>query len=210
MLKILDGLARFQQHIRPKNKRLFARLAKSQNPHAMVIACADSRVVPEFLTQSRPGDLFVSRNAGNIVPPTGKYVGGVTASIEYAVEALHVTDIVICGHTDCGAMKAVVDPKLVAGMKFVGTWLRYAADAAKEVREERPKLRGKALLDAVVERNVLLQLEHLSGHPSVRARLELGRIRLHGWVYDVGSGEVSIYHPWRREFVSLDEGSAEG
>jgi carbonic anhydrase len=83
MLKILDGLARFQQHIRPKNKRLFARLAKSQNPHAMVIACADSRVVPEFLTQSRPGDLFVSRNAGNIVPPTGKYVGGVTASLDF-------------------------------------------------------------------------------------------------------------------------------
>jgi carbonic anhydrase len=134
----------------------------------------------------------------------------IEASIQYAVEALHVTDILICGHTDCGAMKAVVDPKLAAGMKFVSTWLGYAADAAKEVREERPKLRGKALLDAVVERNVLLQLEHLSEHPSVQARLELGRIRLHGWVYDVGSGEVRIYHPWRREFVSLDGGSAGG
>jgi carbonic anhydrase len=134
----------------------------------------------------------------------------VTASIEYAVEALHVTDIVICGHTDCGAMKAVVDPKLAAGMKFVSTWLRYAEEAAREVRAERPKRRGKALLDAVVERNVLLQLEHLSGHPSVKARLESGKIRLHGWVYDVGSGAVRIYHPWRREFVSHEDAPAEG
>jgi carbonic anhydrase len=200
MRKILDGLTKFHNEVSQKNRRLFAKLASGQNPHAMLIACADSRVVPEFVTQSQPGDLFVSRNAGNIVPPTGRYVGGVTAGVEYAVEVLRVSDIVICGHSDCGAMKGVLAPEKVAHLKFVSAWLQYASEAAGAVRRVSPKLKGKALLDAVVERNVVLQLEHLSTHPCVKDRLRSGKIRIHGWVYEIRTGQVRIYDPWLREF----------
>jgi carbonic anhydrase len=205
MRKILDGLAKFQNEVHKKNRNLFAKLASSQNPHAMLIACADSRVVPEFLTQSRPGDLFVSRNAGNIVPPTGRYVGGITAGVEYAVEILHVKDIVICGHSDCGAMKGVLAPEKVAHLKFVSSWLQYAREAVDAVRRESPKLKGKALLDAVIERNVVVQLEHLSLHPCVKDRLRSGKLRIHGWVYDIAAGRVRIYDPWCREFVPFEK-----
>ena len=206
MRKILDGLAKFQSVVHRKNQRLFTRLATKQNPHAMLIACADSRVVPEFLTQSRPGDLFISRNAGNIVPPTGEYVGGVTAAVEYAVELLRVKDVIVCGHSDCGAMKGLLAPEKVSHLKFVSKWLDYAREAAEEVRSGQPKLRGKALLNAVIERNVVLQLEHLSMHPCITGRLRAGKIRIHGWVYEIGTGRVRIYDPWRREFLASEGG----
>ena len=135
MERLIDGYARFRQHEFPKHQEMFEKLASGQQPQALFITCADSRVVPEFITQTGPGDLFVCRNAGNIVPPYGQINGGVSAAIEYAVLALGVRDIIVCGHTDCGAMKGMMHPECLDAMPTVRSWLRHA-DVARHVVEE--------------------------------------------------------------------------
>ena len=125
MNKLLEGIQQFQSSVYPRYKGLFRQLASTQKPRALFIACADSRLMPEMLTQSGPGDLFICRNAGNIVPPYNDHAGGVTATIEYAVAVLRVPNIIICGHSDCGAMKGVLHPESVRGMPTVARWLRW-------------------------------------------------------------------------------------
>lgn len=139
MQHIIEGFLNFQKEIFPQRKELFRSLASSQNPKALFISCSDSRLVPELVTQQDPGQLFVIRNAGNIVPSFGPEPGGVSATIEYAVVALGVTDIVICGHSNCGAMKAIADSQPLDPMPAVAHWLHYA-DAAKAVVEKKPGL----------------------------------------------------------------------
>lgn len=129
---IVEGLQRFRDEVFPQQEELFKKLAHEQKPRAMFITCADSRIVPELITQSSPGDLFVTRNVGNVVPPYGQMNGGVSTAIEFAVMALGVHHIIICGHSDCGAMKAVMDPQTLERMPTVKAWLRHA-EVAKVV-----------------------------------------------------------------------------
>lgn len=202
MQDIIDGVLKFQRDAFPQRSDLFKRLATSQSPSTLFIACSDSRVVPELLTQREPGELFVIRNAGNIVPAYGTQAGGVSASVEYAVAGLNVTDIVVCGHSDCGAMTAVATCKCLDHMPAVKGWLHHA-DAAKAVNEAREHASEHARVDSMVRENVIAQLANIKTHPSVALALEQGRLNLHGWVYDIETGAIDTLDGNTNRFVSL-------
>ncbi|WPO93857.1 MULTISPECIES: carbonic anhydrase [Pseudescherichia] len=204
MKEIIEGFLKFQKNVFPERVKLFKSLANQQNPRALFISCSDSRLVPELVTQREPGDLFVIRNAGNIVPSYGPEPGGVSASVEYAVAALQVNDIVICGHSDCGAMTAVATCKCLDHMPAVSSWLRYA-DSARVVNEARQHPDPSAKVAAMVRENVIAQLANIQTHPSVRLALEEGRVTLHGWVYDIESGRIDAFDGRAGTFVSLAE-----
>ena len=201
MDRILKGLSRFQKSVYPKHRDLFQKLALGQRPEALFITCADSRIDPCMLTQTKPGELFICRVIGNIVPPYPDAIGGVSATIEYAVGVLGVPDVIVCGHTDCGVLKGVVNPEPLKPLGSVSAWLNYAEPARKAVEKT-----GTApdFLLALTERNVIEQLGNLRTHPLVADRLEQGDLRLHGWVYDLGEGIVTAYDPDRAAFVRLE------
>lgn len=203
MEHIIDGVLKFQREVYPNRKALFHELSMSQAPAALFIGCADSRVVPEMLTQQGPGDLFVVRNAGNIVPPYGPEPGGVTASIEYAVSVLGVPDIVICGHSGCGAMTALLNGvEKLDQLPAVAKWLHYA-DGARKVLEEQKSLAPENQLDALIRENVLAQLANLLTHPVVAEAVKAKQLRVHGWVYEIGTGAVSTYDAQAAQFVPI-------
>lgn len=209
MKKLFEGLHRFRVDVHTAEEDLFARLSKGQSPEVLFITCSDSRVVPNLITQTKPGDLFVIRNAGNIVPPFGAGETGVEGTIEYAVDALGVSDVVICGHAKCGAVGAVLDPESVKTLPMVAKWLERAEPTSRIVRKNFGHLEGAALLTASVQANVLVQLANLKTHPSVAARLAKGDLNLHGWVYDFQDGAVTVYDPARSGFVGLEDAPAE-
>ncbi|WP_273823397.1 MULTISPECIES: carbonic anhydrase [Pseudomonas] len=202
MKDIIDGFLKFQRDAFPERIKLFQDLATQQSPRALFISCSDSRLVPELVTQREPGDLFVIRNAGNIVPSYGPEPGGVSASVEYAVAALQVADIVICGHSDCGAMTAIATCKCLDHMPAVAGWLRYA-DSARVVNEARQHPDQPTKVAAMVRENVIAQLANIQTHPSVRLALEEGRVTLHGWIYDIESGRIDAFDGSTGTFVSL-------
>ncbi|WP_455826309.1 carbonic anhydrase [Pseudomonas graminis] len=202
MQDIIDGFLKFQRNAFPERAGLFKDLANQQSPRALFISCSDSRLVPELVTQREPGDLFVIRNAGNIVPCYGPEPGGVSASVEYAVAALHVSDIVICGHSDCGAMTAIATCTCLDHMPAVAGWLRYA-DSGRVVNEARQHLSPQAKVASMVRENVIAQLANIQTHPSVRLALEEKRVTLHGWVYDIESGCIEAFDSRSGTFVSL-------
>ncbi len=207
MEHIVDGVLRFQREVYPNHDALFSELALAQSPLAMFIGCADSRIVPEMLTDQGPGSLFVVRNAGNIVPPQSNEPGGVTASIEYAVAVLGIPDIVICGHSGCGAMTAVLrGAEQLEKLPAVARWLHYADAARDAIAQEFGNDAGvseETKLNALVRENVLAQLDNILTHPVVAAAVERKQLRLHGWVYDIGSGRVDTYDARVRRFVPL-------
>ena len=202
MKTIIDGVLNFQKEIFPEREALFRSLASSQKPKALFISCSDSRLVPELVTQQEPGQLFVIRNAGNIVPSFGPEPGGVSATIEYAVMALGVTDIIICGHSNCGAMSAIASCACLDTMPAVEHWLRYA-DAAKAVVEKQEYSTPEDKLHAMVRENVIAQLNNIKTHPSVAVGLRNKKITLHGWVYDIESGQIHALDQHGENFVSL-------
>jgi carbonic anhydrase len=185
--KFLGGVSRFQRDFYPQHRALFEKLAAGQRPDALFITCADSRIDPCLLTQTQPGELFICRVIGNIVPPYPDAIGGVSATIEYAVGVLRVAEVIVCGHTDCGVMKGALNPDALAAFPNVAAWLRYAR---VEHREAEPS--AEVLLD-LTERNVVAQLKNLRTHPAVSARLEEGDLSLYGWVYHIGPGLVTAY-----------------
>lgn len=204
MKKVIDGVLKFQKEVFPNKKDLFASLAAGQEPRVLFITCGDSRIVPDLLTQSNPGELFILRNAGNIVPPDSDTAGGVTATIEYAVVALNIPNIIICGHSNCGAMKAVLHPESLVDMPKVAPWLRHADSAARVVRENYPELPESERLEILTKENIITQLEHLKTHPSVAARLARGAVSLFGWYYDIKTGSVQAYDADAGDFFFLD------
>jgi len=202
MKDIIEGFLKFQKEVFPERVALFQDLATQQSPRALFISCSDSRLVPELVTQREPGDLFVIRNAGNIVPSYSPASGGVSASVEYAVAALRVSDIVICGHSDCGAMTAIATCTCMDHMPAVASWLRHA-DSARVVNEARQHESEHARVNAMVRENVIAQMSNTLTHPSVRLALAEKRVALHGWVYDIESGSIDAYDGASQQFVSL-------
>ncbi len=202
---IVDGFLKFQHEVFPEQEALFKRLAGAQTPRAMFITCADSRIVPELITQSSPGDLFVTRNVGNVVPPYGQMNGGVSTAIEYAVTALGVKHVIICGHSDCGAMKAVLNPASLERMPTVKAWLRHAEVAKTVVADNCPTCNNShETLSVLTEENVVAQLDHLRTHPSVASRIASGQLFIHGWVYDIESSQIKAYDAEKGEFRPID------
>lgn len=203
------GVIRFQNEVYPQKKELFEKLSKGQAPEALFITCSDSRIETAMITQTDPGELFICRNAGNIVPPHVTHGGGMTASIEFAVAALDVPHIVICGHTECGAMKGAINPDELDSLPHVKEWLSFARAAVDIVRELAPHAGEEEQMRLLLEQNVILQLQHLKTHPSVAARLAKGNLKLHGWIYDIKTGDVHAYDEQQQAFIPVDQRYAE-
>src|SRR5271169_1632231 len=183
LARIAQGVAKFQSEVYPAQREMFERLKRGQDPLALFLTCADSRVNPNLVTQTDPGEIFIERNPGNMVPPYAEFVGGVTAGVEYAMLALKVPVIVVCGHTDCGVMKALLDPGAVHGMPGVQHWMSHGIAARERMLLELPFDRREDQLRRLTECNVLEQIEHLKTHPSVKKRLRYGELEIRGWVY---------------------------
>lgn len=209
MQKLVQGIHQFRQEIFSSQERLFQRLVKGQQPLALFITCSDSRIDPSLLTQTEPGELFILRNAGNIVPPYGTIHGGEAATIEYAVGVLKVKDVIICGHSHCGAMGALLDPDSLSELPAVRSFLAFAESTQRIIKENYAHITDpKARQTASVEENVLVQLENLRTHPCVAAGLNRGDLKLHGWVYKFETGRVFGYDPESGQFHPVEEASA--
>jgi carbonic anhydrase len=207
MQKLIEGVLRFQKEIHGPRQALFSQLGEAQAPFALFIACSDSRVVPEVLTQREPGEIFVVRNAGNIIPSYGPAAGGVSASIEYAVAGIGIEDVVVCGHSDCGAMKAILRANSLEKMPAVASWIKHAAAAKEVVSATLPEEADEQTrLNALVHENVLCQIRNLQTHPIVAAKLATGRLRLYGWVYNIENGTVDTFDAETGRFVPLMAG----
>jgi carbonic anhydrase len=196
----------FEKTVFPASGDLFAKLsAHGQYPKALMISCADSRIVPEQILQAQPGDLFVCRNAGNIVPPYATMNGGVSSTVEYAVAALGVRDIIICGHSDCGAMKALAYPEGLEKMPNVAAWLRHGAAAEHIESSCCNHLSDHDRIRAISLENVIAQIAHLRTHPSVAVAIARGEMALHGWFVDIHAGQVLGLDGETGQFVPLRE-----
>ncbi len=202
MDQIVDGVLKFQEEVFPEYKALFGELAYNQNPAALFITCSDSRVDPNLITQSKPGDLFICRNAGNMIPPHSHATGGMTASIEYAVAVLGVKHIIICGHTDCGAMKGALNMDSLNALPHVKKWLDHARPAIEAV-EAQGITANESQLQRVIEENVLLQAANLATHPAVATKLASGELTLHAWVYKIQTGEICCSNTEDRSYQPL-------
>jgi carbonic anhydrase len=209
------GVRRFQTEVYPAREAMYTQAASEpQRPHTLFITCADSRIDPNEITGTGPGEVFVTRNIGNMVPTYGEMLGGVSAVIEFAVSSLGVRHVVVCGHSDCGAMKALLEPQSVAKMPTVTSWLKNASAAlpvaealyASDVREGS----DRSLLEELTEQNVLLQMRHLKTHPSVVAAMVAGNLTMSGWVYEIGSGEVRIARDGQQIFRPIGSDGAKG
>ena len=192
MNDVIGRVFDFETKVFGDSRALYSTLANDgQSPKALIISCADSRIVPEQIMQAQPGDLFVCRNAGNIVPPYATQNGGVTSTVEYAVLALAIRDIIVCGHSDCGAMKGLAgDPAKLEPMPNVAAWLRHGSAARQVVDSSYKDLHDGDRVRAISLENVVAQLAHLRTHPSVAAGIARGEIALHGWFVDIHNGQM--------------------
>lgn len=206
MQKLVEGIHQFQNGIFSSKQQLFEGLVEAQHPLALFITCSDSRINPNLLTQTEPGELFILRNAGNIIPPYGAIAGGEAATIEYAVSVLNVKDIVVCGHSHCGAMAGLLDQSQIEKLTAVRSWLSHAESTLRIIEENYTHITNPdARLTATVEENVLVQLENLRTHPSVAAALSRQSLNLHGWVYKFETGQVFSFHPEEAQFLPLED-----
>jgi len=205
MDRIVAGVQRFRSGAFAKDKDLFQSLASGQSPRALFITCSDSRIDPNLVTQTQPGELFILRTAGNIVPPYGSVRGGEAATIEYAIRALKVPNIIVCGHSHCGAMGGLLNLEGLGGLPAVAAYLEHAEATRQIVLENYAEEKDEARrVSLAVEHNVLVQLESLRTHPAVAAALGRGEVELHGWVYKFETGDVYAYSPEKREFAPLE------
>lgn len=206
MQQLLEGYARFRSHVFAQHAQRFAELDRFEEPHALLIACSDSRMMPEMITQCAPGEVLCCRNAGNLVPPPEETASGVAATVEYAVSVLRVLDIVVCGHSDCGAMRALLDEGQLKEMPMLRSWLIHAGPMAHAFRGVMQDPRVWPLeerLRVLTELNVMAQLRSLSAHPSVVRGLRRGSLQIHGWMYEIPTGEVHCLDPATGRFRPL-------
>lgn len=207
MEHVISGVAKFQKEVFPNKKAAFQKLANGQNPEVLFITCADSRIDPNLVTQTEPGDLFICRNAGNVVPPHSNQTGGMTASIEFAVAALGVTHIVVCGHSDCGAMKGAINTDALSALPHVKEWLGHCRVATEVVKERCgcSELNAEEHLQLVTEENVVQQMQHLRTHPAVASKIATGQVKLHGWFYNIETAAVTCYNEESGQFAPMSE-----
>lgn len=209
MHRLAVGVHQFQAEEFDRRREVFQRLADHQSPIALFITCSDSRIDPCLLTRTGPGDLFILRNAGDLVPVYhGPDSGGEAATIEYAVEHLGVRDIIVCGHSNCGAMKGLLHPEELSDLPAVRGWLENAKETRDILAQSHEHLAGAELLTVAIQENVLVQIEHLRTHPTVTAALKAGKLHLHGWIYRIETGEVFDFDPNQDRFVPLTIASA--
>ena len=208
MENMLESLIRFQNEVFPEHRDLFQSLSSQQNPEVLLLTCSDSRIVPELMFQSGAGELFVCRNAGNIAPPHGTLLGGVSATIEFAVEVLKVRQLVVIGHSDCGAMKGLMHPEKLLGLLAVPGWLAHSRRALAVVDRLHPEAGGAERLTLLIRENVVAQIANLMTHPCVAAAVKAGSLKIHGWVFDIPTGRFDIYDERTGTFAVLEARSA--
>ncbi len=202
MKKLIQGVESFQSNYLSSHREMFELLSHGQHPRILFITCSDSRVDPNLITQAEPGEIFVIRNAGNIIPPYGATNGGEGAAVEYAVHALGIKQIIVCGHSHCGAMKGLLKlGKLEEEMPLVYEWLKLAEATRRTMKENYQDLEGENLLQVTIEENVLTQIENLQTYPVVRSKLHSGQMHLHAWVYHIETGAVLEYDAVRNQYV---------
>lgn len=200
---LLSGVHQFRTQVFARERDFYEQLSQGQSPSAMIVSCSDSRVDPNLILQASPGDIFSLRNAGNVAPPYGASNGGEAASIEYAIDALKVQHIIVCGHSQCGALKALLDPPSASGLPAVQAWLTHAETTRRIMRTNYAHLTGAELLDACIQEHVLVQIENLQTHPAVAAGLLQGRLTLHAWVYRLETGEILAFNSETEAFDPL-------
>jgi carbonic anhydrase len=215
MKKLLNGIVDFRERLLPQYAERFRTLALQQTPDTLFITCSDSRVVPDLLMSTDPGDLFVMRNVGNLIPPStveGASTGDLSeaSAIEYAVLILGVRNIVICGHSECGAMKAVLSQQEMPQTPNLAKWLHHAVISYFRLEHEGPLDIRRSPHDQLSQLNVLVQLEHLLTYPLVRERVVARKLQLSGWWFDIAAGEMHAYERQQRAFVAIDRTEADG
>ena len=205
MQRLAEGIHHFQASYFASHRDLFKQLSENgQRPETLFITCSDSRVVPNLITNAAPGELFIVRNVGNIVPSVERGVlGGVSAAIEYAVQVLEVGNIIVCGHTQCGAIDAIVHPERTKHLPFVARWLAESEHIPKLIEERYGSLPPVERLTAAVQENVLLQLENLRTFKFIADKLDSGAIKLNGWVFKIATGEVFDFDPHTGQFLRI-------
>jgi carbonic anhydrase len=203
MQKLIEGHKRFLSDVFPEKKSHFHLLAEGQSPQWLFITCADSRVLPDLILGTEPGDLFISRSIGNVVPVTSHDVDGVTATIEYAVQVLKVRHVIVCGHSDCGALKAALDRKSLENLPKAKRWLDHV-EAAFAYKQPLNAADGEnAELAALIRGNVVAQLKNLQAQSAVRSALAEDQLTVHGWYYDILTGRIEEYDEGKKKFVAL-------
>ena len=208
--RLVAGVAHFQRDVFPAHAELFGRLGRGQQPKVLFLTCSDSRINPNLITSADPGELFICRNIGNVVPPHGTADGSVATVMEYAVDVLGIEHVIVCGHSACGAIKSLLDPADDEVVPRVTEWLRFAAVARRMVGVAHPELSpgSQAYLEAVTKLNVVAQLANLRTYPEVAAQVHAGRLKLHGWYYDIATGGVETHDGSAEgQFVPLADGS---
>jgi carbonic anhydrase len=209
MEKLVRGIHQFRANYFASHRALFDQLATTgQQPETLFITCSDSRVVPTLITSTAPGELFIVRNIGNVVPPYDPANAGATsAALEYAVCVLGVANVIVCGHTSCGAMNALLHPETLKELPHVSRWLRHTARLRELLESRYAHLEGEPRLTAAAEENVLVQLEHLRGYPFIARALDEKRLQMNGWVFKIATGQVFDFDPEREQFLPLAPGS---
>ena len=203
MQRLIEGHKKFLAEVFPAKKSHFHLLAEGQTPEWLFITCADSRVLPDLILGTEPGDLFISRSIGNVVPITSHDVDGVTATIEYAVEVLRVRHAIVCGHSDCGALKAALDRKSLENLPKARRWLEQVEAAFAYKQPLNPADGESAELAALIRGNVVAQLKNLQAQMPVRRAMAEGRLTVHGWYYDILSGRIEEWDERLKRFVGL-------
>ena len=211
MQRLIEGVHKFRSGEFGNYRKLFRKLSREgQNPHTLFITCSDSRVLAELITHSQPGDLFVVKNVGNIVPPASVRgdTNSTAAAIEFAVDTLRVSDIVICGHSQCGAIAALLAENPVSpATPHLRDWLNLAAPVRETLKKNYAHLQEiRARENAAAEENVLFGLDNLHSYPCVQDRLMEGTLRLHGWFFKIATAELFAYDPETRQFSPLVSG----
>ena len=215
MEKLIRGIVEFHRNLRPEYRETFARLALGQSPDTLFIACSDSRVVPNLFASADPGDLFVIRNVGNLISPAGQ--DGVSqsdeseaAAVEFALGVLNVRDVIVCGHSECGAMQALTAGREKVKSSHLRSWLRHGEGALKQLAGGLAPDKSLPRHNQLSQLNVLAQLEHLKTYPMVRERLQAKTLRLHGWWFELKNADVYAYEEEPHRFVLIDSSEAEG
>jgi carbonic anhydrase len=214
MKKLVNGILEFRKNIRPSYRETFAKLALGQSPDALFICCSDSRVAPNVFASTDPGDLFVIRNVGNLVPPCAGDHGHSTAdeseaaAIEFAICNLKVSDIIICGHSECGAMQALLGGRQKVTMPNLKAWLRHGEHALEELQRNKSFAKKFPTHNRLSQLNVLRQMENIKSYPVIQERLASGNLRVHGWWFELAEALVHCFDPHVGEFVELNDKNA--
>lgn len=203
--KILAGVKKFQEHDYKINQPLFEYYKDKQNPKTLFITCSDSRINPALITQTNPGDLFIIRNAGNIIPPvTEAKSSGELATVEYAVQVLKVENIIVCGHSDCGALRALINNSTQAlNLNFIDFWLNNIEAVKDLAKASHPDCNQDNLHHYCIEENIILQIKNLLNLPFIKTKVAAGELTLHGWFYDIGSGNIRELNHQTKTFTAV-------